>query len=152
MRAAQSLVTVAFVIAALTARAVRAQDRYPVRQLTVDPAQEGFPSWSPDGTTLVHSYLARTDRGVVAGLWTIPAAGGAPRRLTDEIGEHPDWSPDGRYIVFDADSGNSIKLVSSTGGHPIRLVPAAIPISRGGQPIWSPDGTHIAFDSDSRED
>jgi Tol biopolymer transport system component len=129
--------------------AVRAQDRYPVRRLTFDRAQEGFPSWSPDGTTLVHSYGAVTDSGLVAGLRTIPAAGGEPRRLTDEIGEHPDWSPDGRHIVFDADSGNSIKVVSATGGHAMRLVPASIRITRGGQPIWSPDGTHIAFDSDS---
>jgi Tol biopolymer transport system component len=136
-------------IAGSAATALQAQDRFPVRQLTTDPAQEGFPSWSPDGATLVHSYAARTDSGLIAGLWTIPAAGGAPRRLTTEIGEHPAWSPDGHYIVFDADSGNSIKLVSSSGGHPIRLVPASIRISRGGQPIWSPDGTRIAFDSDS---
>jgi Tol biopolymer transport system component len=141
--------TALFVIEASAANVGRAQDRYPVRQLTFDPAQEGFPSWSPDGTTIVHSYGANTDSGVIAGLWLIPAAGGAPRPLTNEIGEHPDWSPDGHYIVFDADSGNSIKLVSSTGGHPIRLVPASIPIFRGGQPMWSPDGTQIAFDSDS---
>jgi Tol biopolymer transport system component len=140
---------VSFVIVAPAADVLRAQDRYPVRQLTVDPAQEGFPSWSPDGATIVHSYVTRTDGGLIAGLWTVSAAGGAARRLTDEIGEHPDWSPDGRYIVFDGDSGNSVKVVASTGGHPIRLVPASIRIFRGGQPVWSPDGTQIAFDSDS---
>ena len=29
-----------------------AQDRFPVRQLTFDPAQEGFATWSPDGKKL----------------------------------------------------------------------------------------------------
>jgi Tol biopolymer transport system component len=149
MRVARLLMAASLVIVAPGAGPLHAQDAYPVRQLTFDPAQEGFPSWSPDGRTIVHSYLARTDSGVIAGLRTIPAAGGAPTRLTVEIGEHPDWSPDGHYIVFDADSGNSIKVISSTGGHPIRLVPASIRIFRGGQPSWSPDGTRIAFDSDS---
>jgi Tol biopolymer transport system component len=28
------------------------QDRYPVRQLSSEMHQEGFPSWSPDGTKI----------------------------------------------------------------------------------------------------
>ena len=63
---------------------------------------------------------------LVAGLHTVASVGGEPRWLTDEIGEHPNWSRDGRYIVFDADMGNSIKLTSSRGGQPIRIVPASI--------------------------
>jgi Tol biopolymer transport system component len=149
MRPRPFILSASLFAAACGAASVHAQDAYPVRQLTFDPAQEGFASWSPDGATLVHSYLMNTDTGVVAGLWTIPAAGGTPRRLTTEIGEHPAWSPDGHYIVFDADSGHSIKLIASSGGHPIRLVPPAIPLTHGGQPRWSPDGTRIAFDSDS---
>jgi Tol biopolymer transport system component len=48
--------------------------------------------------------------------------GREPHQLTAVIGEHPDWSPDGRYIVFDGDFGKSIQLVSASGGTPIRIV------------------------------
>jgi len=39
-------------IGALGADGFRAQDRFPVQRLTFDPAQEGFPRWSPDGTRI----------------------------------------------------------------------------------------------------
>lgn len=121
------------------------QEAGPVRQLTDDPAQQGFPSWSPDGATIVHSTYVQEDSSGVTGLWLVPAAGGEPRRLTSFIGEHPDWSPDGHYIVFDAEFGDAVKLVAAGGGQPIRIVPSSIPIFRGGNPNWSPDGSRIAF-------
>jgi len=127
------------------------QDRYPVRQLTVHPAQEGFPTWSPDGQLIAYALIGRNDSAGITGLWMIPAAGGEPRQALGVIAEHPDWSPDGHYLVFDADSGNSIKLVSAQGGHPIRLVPPSIGVLRGGNPNWSPDGTHVAFKGDSAQ-
>ena len=75
--------------------------------------------------------------------------GGDPIRFTSFIGEHPKWSPDGQYLVFDADTGNSIKLMSAHGGRPVRIVPESMHISSGGNPIWSPDGSKIAFKADS---
>lgn len=133
------------VVLSCWAASLAAQDRFPVQRLTFDPAQEGFPSWSPDGTTIVYSYLDRRDSGLVAGLHTVASVGGEPRWLTDEIGEHPNWSREGHYIVFDADMGNSIKITSARGGQPVRIVPASIPVFSGGNPIWSPDGSRIAF-------
>jgi Tol biopolymer transport system component len=117
-------------------------DRYPVRQLTTHPAQEGFPFWSPDGSRLVYQSAAIDD---TTGLWTMAPDGSKRRRLTTEIGEHPTWSPDGHYIVFDGDSGNSIKIVSSRGGTPVRIVPDSVKIYNGGNPNWSPDGATILF-------
>jgi Tol biopolymer transport system component len=137
--------TLAVVVSSCWTAALSAQDRFPVQRLTFDPAQEGFPSWSPDGTTLVYSYGTDRASGPTAGLHTIPSAGGRPQWLTHEIGEHPRWSREGHYIVFDAEEGNSIKLTSALGGPPIRIVPASIPVFRGGLPQWSPDGTRIAF-------
>lgn len=121
----------------------QAQDRYPVRRLTFHPGQEGFPSWSPDGQTIVYSLFIRGDS--MTGLWKVPAGGGEARQFTPFIGEHPDWSPDGNYIVFDAEEGNAIWLIAASGGQPIRVVPASIPIFSGGNPNWSPDGRRIAF-------
>jgi len=116
-----------------------------LRQLTDDPAQDGFPSWSPDGRYIVFSRYAGEEAPERTGLYMVSPDGGEPIRLTTVIGEHPDWSPDGHYIAFDGDFGNSIQLVSSSGGVPIRIVPESIPVFRGGQPKWSPDGSRIAF-------
>ena len=123
--------------------AAQSQDRYPVRRLTFHPGQEGFPSWSSDGQTIVYSLFIRGD--TMTGLWKVPAGGGEARQFTPFIGEHPDWSPEGHYIVFDAEEGNAVWLVAASGGQPIRVVPASISIFRGGNPNWSPDGRRIAF-------
>jgi TolB protein len=124
---------------------VAAQEERGTRQLTNDPAQDGFPSWSPDGRYILFSRYGGDAAPEKNGLWLVSPTGGDPHQLTTVIGEHPDWSPDGRYIVFDGDFGNCIQLVSASGGTPIRIVPGSIPIVRGGQPKWSPEGSRIAF-------
>jgi len=125
--------------------AVAAQDERGARQLSDDPAQDGFPSWSPDGRYILFSRYGGDVAPEKNGLWLVSPDGGDPQQLTTAIGEHPDWSPDGRYIAFDGDFGNSIQIVSASGGTPIRIVPESIPVFRGGQPKWSPDGSRIAF-------
>lgn len=137
-------VSIPLVIAFLCGTALHAQEEHPVRSLTNDPAQQGFPSWSPDGQTIVFSSGSQ-DIPEQTGLWKIPADGGEPWQFTEFIGEHPDWSPDGHYIVFDADSGNSVKLISSQGGPPIRVDSRDAEVFRGGNPYWAPDGRRIAF-------
>lgn len=124
---------------------VRAQEPLDLRQLTDDPAQDGFPQWSPDGESIVFSRYGGDEAPEKNGLWLISPEGGEPRRLTAKLGEHPHWSPDGHYIAFDGDFGNTIQLVAATGGTPVRLVPESILVHRGGQPKWSPDATRIAF-------
>lgn len=122
-----------------------AQQPHDLKRLTEDPAQDGFPSWSPDGSHMVFSRYGGDEAPEKTGLYLISPDGGEPRRLTTVIGEHPDWSPDGHYIAFDGDYGNVIQLVAASGGTPIRIVPESIPVLRGGQPKWSPDGSRIVF-------
>jgi TolB protein len=81
----------------------------------------------------------------VFGSRKIPAEGGAPAEFTDYIVEHPRWSPDGRFIVFDADSGAAIRMIGAEGGPPKDILPDSVRIHNGGLPIWSPAGTQIAF-------
>jgi TolB protein len=132
-------------LAIATTHPALSQDRYPIRQLSTSMDQEGFPTWSPDGKTIVFENVESGHFG----LFKVAADGGVPARFTSYIGEHPKWSPDGQYLVFDADSGNSIKLMSAHGGRPVRIVPESIPVYRGGNPIWSPDGARVAFKADS---
>jgi hypothetical protein len=69
-------------------------ERYPVRQLSKEMHQEGFPSWSPDGKTLVFSNVEQGHFG----LFKVAAEGGTPVRFTDFIGEHPRWSRSSRVL------------------------------------------------------
>ena len=121
------------------------QDMYPVRQLTSDPALEGFPSWSPDGKAIVFSVYDMVDGVPVFGSRTISPEGGEPVGLTDFPTEHPQWSPDGRFIVFDADTGAAINMMDAAGKNPHAFLPDSIHIYNGGLPCWSPDGARIAF-------
>ena len=124
---------------------LHSQDMFPVRQLTSDPAQEGFPSWSPDGKTIVYSFFNIVEGNLVFGLRKISLDGSTALPFTDFICEHPQWSPDGRYIVFDSDSGAGMRLIEAKGGSPKKFIPDSIRIHNGGLPCWSPSGSHIAF-------
>lgn len=66
-------------------------------QLTSESTEEGYPSWSPDGETIVFA----SDRAQASGetdLYVMNASGGDVRRLTDHPGKDADpfFSPDGR--------------------------------------------------------
>jgi len=124
---------------------VSGQDPFHSRQLTSDLAQECFPTWSPDGSSLVYSFISYQDSLRKTGLWRITADGKNARQIYGVLAEHPRWSPDGRYIVFDADSGKSLKMIPANGGAPLRIVPDSIKIERGAMPCWSPDSRYIAF-------
>ena len=75
------------------------------RNLTRNPADDQFPAWTPDGTEIA---FLRTRRGPPEVLLT--SMDGRPeqrlipdwsaRRMTVPLPRHPQWSPDGKRIVF----------------------------------------------------
>jgi dipeptidyl aminopeptidase/acylaminoacyl peptidase len=64
--------------------------------------------WSPDGATLV--YCA--ERNGEFDIYSIPAAGGEEKRLTDAKGldDGPDYSPDGQWIYFNSDRTGQMQI------------------------------------------
>ncbi len=129
-------------------------------RLTAHVGYEMFPRYSPDGESIAFSaqYDGNTE------VYTIPAQGGEPLRLTytatnsrDDIGDRmgPNnivmgWTTDGQRIVYRnrISSGFTGKLltVSNEGG-----LSEAIPLPEGGFCSYSPDGKLLAYNRVMRE-
>lgn len=94
------------------------------------------PRWSPKGGRI--AFVCRADSGFQ--LFTSDADGGNALQLTSYgNNEDPDWSPDGRYLVFSSTLGKrqgfSLAMIRADGGNLKQLT-----FSRGGdfQPNWGP--------------
>lgn len=101
--------------------------------LTLHEAQDTWPVWSPDGSTIAFA----SDRYGNFDVWTIPAEGGEPTRLTfhsaNDIPES--FTPDGSEVLFTSarmDAATSVQFptgaqpelyaVSTSGGMPRQVL------------------------------
>jgi Tol biopolymer transport system component len=79
------------------------------------------PDFSPDGSRLVYM----STRSGNWDIYTISAAGSAPRQLTTAPGNDglPVWSPNGGQIAYvsDADGSWAIYIVNAAGGPPLKI-------------------------------
>ena len=104
------------------------------------------PRGSPDGTKI----LFWTNRDGNFEIYSMNANGSGATRLTSNTVTdfNPDWSPDGKQIVFErAVSGrpNQIFRMNADGSGTTQLTNNLV--GRNTQPIWSPDGNRIVFQS-----
>ncbi len=113
-----------------------------LQQLTNGP-WENTPSFSPDGKWVVYNG-AFEERPV---LWKVPAEGGAPIRLTDNVSLRPAVSPDGKMVAhlhLDNQSQRMKLAVVPMEGQPdIKMFDTTI-----AEPHivnWSPDGRMVTF-------
>ena len=113
-------------------------------RLTSDYANE-FPAWSPDGKTIFYDNLGSgpvDDAGFsdTQEIWSIPAAGGTPKRLTnnDQADAFPDVAADGTVVFW---RRGEIWTMDQNGGHS-RLLYKGQNVYN---PRWSPDGKTIAL-------
>jgi TolB protein len=104
-------------------------------QLTSGPSAV---SWSPDSQELVYS--------MGGWLWRQRTDGTQARQLTTgaQYAYQPDWSPDGRRVVYVCTRGRALELCL------LDLASArAVQLTHGGavnlEPRWSPDGQRLAF-------
>ena len=104
-------------------------------QLTAGPSAL---AWSPDSTELVYSMGGN--------LWRQRIDSGLAKQLTDGPGQdyQPDWSPDGRHVVYvrREGEGTELWLLDLASGRSTQLThDAAVAV----EPRFSPDGTRIAW-------
>lgn len=106
------------------------------------------PTWSPDGRAI--ALVSNRDRiWGTGGFWRMNAAAGAPMQsIHDEETTwkaRPDWSRDGRRIVYSSYHGRQwqqLWLMTGTGGE---VIPLTFGDFDATAPRWSPDGRRIAY-------
>jgi Tol biopolymer transport system component/DNA-binding winged helix-turn-helix (wHTH) protein len=108
------------------------------RRLTTSPATDWQPAWSPDGARLAF----RSEREA-SGLYVVSVAGGDETRVSD-FGFRPQWSPNGRSLLFDDMDAEGPKrtpyIVQATGGSAERFRPDLTDSIRLVTAAWHPDG------------
>ena len=123
------------------------------QQITFDDLDNIQPSWSPKGDYISYACLK------CGGINIIPASGGTVRYLT-EFGDSPQWSPDGRRLVF-RDPGvhfnpaqdpidipdATLWLVDAERGEPVHLTNHGSPPGGHENPRWLSDGWHVVFET-----
>jgi len=111
----------------------------PVR-ITNDPNFKARPHWSPDGSKISYSRLNESG---LWDIWTVPALGGAPRKLLS-IANGSAWSPDGMSLAYGDSSRHTLWICDSTGSNARELTQPER-IAWHLQPAFSRDGGKIAF-------
>jgi len=110
----------------------------------------GMPAVSPDGKAI--AFAGQQNRGgqydqTKNQIWLL-MKGGPPREISAGQGRQPDWSPDGLWLAFTSNRGDSTRrqaavfIVARNGGLPIQLTDHLIDASH---PVWSPDGRWLVF-------
>ena len=121
------------------------------RSLTRHPADDGWPSWSPDGKKIAFSSYRN---GGNVQIFVMESDGQNPIRLSDGANDkNPAWSPDGQTIAFTGYRDEElpgavwtiqIYVMDADGKNRKRLTDGP---AHNLNPVWSPDGQRIAFES-----
>ena len=117
------------------------------RQITHDKFNVGFPTWSPDGATIIYRTWGDAGGKERRGLRALKLADGSITVLTTEWDNFPFYSPSGDRVVFTrrmSDADFEVFTMKPDGSDVRRLT-----TTRGADAhaTWSTDGKEIWFES-----
>ena len=109
-------------------------------RLTINPARDYDPSWSPDGDRI--AFVSNRNRGI-AQIFVMDADGQNVTELTTQwMHQQPAWSPKAERIAYVRNRGGpQVWVMDADGGNQRRLTQDG----KNELPTWSPDGKRIAF-------
>ena len=112
-------------------------------QITNNAADHELPRWTRDASSII--YFSPAAPGATQGtIWSIPALGGAPRRVIDSVGGG-DIGPDGRIACFTTSEGQIDLVTVSPEGDDVRAIARFAEPVYYKYPRWSPDSKWIAY-------
>ena len=79
----------------------------PAKALVIgSPALFGIrnPTWSPRGRVIAFQMIKRGKNGrrESNGIWVVPVPGGQPKQIVKGSASRPNWSPNGRFILYES--------------------------------------------------
>jgi Tol biopolymer transport system component len=112
-------------------------------------------TFSPDGNYVY--YVTYELSGGVGTLYKIPALGGSPSRVIEDIDSRITFSPDGRQVAFmrgKPAQGRDYLMIANADGSGIRELATLEPPDgfQRNAPSWSPDGRRIVAGGQSLRD
>lgn len=125
-------------------------------RLTNDPEIDFFPQWSPDGKKVVFTSMRGIPPNINKEIYVMNADGSDQTRLTNfkkfTFGpDAPQWSPDGKKILFDAtisydiDTDRTVSEIYIINADGTELTQLTFHNLDAINPKWSPDGNKIAY-------
>ncbi len=118
-----------------------------VRIIPPGPVAYDGVTFSPDGNYVYYNTYPQPAAGV-ATLYRIPALGGTPTTLVDDVDSGVTFSPDGKQFAFTrglASKGTALLMTAAADGSGIRTIASLTPPEKfqSERPSWSPDGKTI---------
>jgi TolB protein len=110
-----------------------------------DPGFDVEPRYSPNGEKIAFGRIRILEGGDFRqAIFVVDIDTGRVRQLTPWrlMSEHPTWSPDGRWVLYNNSPNGTVQIVRPSGKDRTTIAPATREFG-GHKPWFSPDGTKI---------